>query len=70
VLLFCTDGVYEAMNAEGQEFTSDRVVEVVRASRDLPARGIVDAVFTAAADWRGETPSNDDMTAVAVKITL
>jgi sigma-B regulation protein RsbU (phosphoserine phosphatase) len=70
ILLFCTDGIYEAMNADGQEFTAERVVEVVRSARDLPARGLVDAVFRAVGDWRGETPPNDDMTAVAVKMTL
>jgi sigma-B regulation protein RsbU (phosphoserine phosphatase) len=70
VFAFCTDGVFEAMNARGQEFTAERLLEVVRASRDQPAKAIVDAIFTAVADWRGDTPPNDDMTAVAVKITL
>jgi hypothetical protein len=30
---------------------------------------MVEAIFTAVAVWRGETPPNDDMTAVAVRIT-
>jgi phosphoserine phosphatase RsbU/P len=70
VFVFCTDGVFEAMNAHGEEFTAERLVEVVRASRDLPAKGVVEAIQTAVAAWRGETPPNDDMTAVAVRITL
>ena len=57
------------MNAEGGEFTSERLIEVVNASRDLPAKGIVEAIFKAVAKWRGETPPNDDMTAVVVRIT-
>jgi phosphoserine phosphatase RsbU/P len=69
VFLFCTDGVHEAMNALGQEFTADRVADVLRASCDLPARGIVDAVFDAVTEWRSGTPPNDDMTAVAIRIT-
>jgi sigma-B regulation protein RsbU (phosphoserine phosphatase) len=69
VFVFCTDGVFEAMNAEGGEFTGERLIEVVSASRDLPAKGIVEAIFKAVADWRGETPPNDDMTAVVVRIT-
>src|ERR687897_700794 len=52
VFVFCTDGVFEAMNAQGQEFTGDRLLEVVRASRDLPAKAIVEAIFTAVAEWR------------------
>ena len=39
------------------------------ASRDLPAKGIVEAIFDAVAEWRGDTPPNDDMTAVVVRIT-
>ena len=69
VFAFCTDGVSEAMNADGGEFTGERLIEVVSASRDLPAKGIVEAIFKAVAEWRGETPPNDDMTAVVVRIT-
>ena len=69
VFVFCTDGVFEAMNAEGGEFTGERLIDVVSASRELPAKGIVEAIFKAAAEWRGETPPNDDMTAVVVRIT-
>jgi sigma-B regulation protein RsbU (phosphoserine phosphatase) len=70
VFVFCTDGVFEAMNEVGQEFTAERLLDVVRESGHLPARGIVDAIFAAVAAWRGEAPANDDMTAVAVRMTL
>jgi sigma-B regulation protein RsbU (phosphoserine phosphatase) len=67
--VFCTDGVFEAMNAEHQEFTAARLVEVVSRSRDLAPKGIVDAIFDAVTVWRGDAAPNDDMTAVAVKLT-
>jgi sigma-B regulation protein RsbU (phosphoserine phosphatase) len=70
VFAFCTDGVYEAMNGAGQEFTAEQLLEVVRRSRDLTAKAIVDNIFAAVTEWRGDTPPNDDMTAVAVKLTL
>ena len=69
VLVFCSDGVSEAMNGAAQEFTSERLMEVVGRTRTLTAQQIVDAIFDAVAQWRGDTPPNDDMTAVAVKIT-
>jgi len=69
VFVFCTDGVYEAMNADAAEFSVERLLDVVAASRDLPAKGIVEAIFKAVAEWRGETPANDDTTAVVVRIT-
>jgi phosphoserine phosphatase RsbU/P len=68
--VFCTDGVFEAMNEQGQEFTGERLLEVVRGARDQPAKAIVDAIFKAVAEWRGDTPQNDDMTAVAVRMTI
>ncbi len=69
VYVFCTDGVFEAMNARGQEFTASRLLDVVGRSRELPAAKIVNAIFQAVSEWRGDTPPNDDMTAVAVRIT-
>ena len=69
LFVLCTDGVYEAMDAQGQEFTAARLLEVVAELRDKPAREVVDGVFAAVHAWRGETAPNDDMTAVAVRIT-
>jgi sigma-B regulation protein RsbU (phosphoserine phosphatase) len=69
VFVFCTDGVYEAANEQGGEFGARRVCEVVGAHRQEGARVIVDAIFEAAAAFRGAAPQHDDMTAVAVQIT-
>jgi sigma-B regulation protein RsbU (phosphoserine phosphatase) len=69
IYVFCTDGVFEAMNELGQEFTASRLVDVVARSRELPAKKIVDAISQAVAEWRGDAPPNDDMTAVVVRIT-
>ena len=69
VFVFCSDGVSEAMNDAGQEFTSERLIEVVESVHNLPAQQIVDAVVAAVEEWRAGAPPNDDMTAVAVKIT-
>jgi phosphoserine phosphatase RsbU/P len=69
VFVFCTDGVFEAMNENSQEFTAARLIDVVTRSRDLPSKGIVEAIFAAVAEWRGDAPPNDDMTALAIRIT-
>jgi sigma-B regulation protein RsbU (phosphoserine phosphatase) len=69
VYVFCTDGVFEAMNARGEEFTAARLVDVVSGARNLPAAKIVAAIFQAVAEWRGDAHPNDDMTAVVVRIT-
>ncbi len=69
LFVFCTDGVFEANDALGREFGADRLLDVVRAERQKPPLEVVDAIFAAVQDFRGDTPPNDDMTAVALKIT-
>ena len=68
VILFCSDGVFEANDARGREFGVERLSQVVLDSRTQPARAIVEEVFTAVADFRGEARAKDDMTVVAIKI--
>jgi phosphoserine phosphatase RsbU/P len=69
VFVFCTDGIFEALNEEGAEFGASRLADVVSRTRDQSARAIVDAIFEETASFRGTRPQGDDMTAVAVKIT-
>jgi sigma-B regulation protein RsbU (phosphoserine phosphatase) len=69
VFVFCTDGIFETLNHENDEFGARRVCEIVRAHRHETARAIVDAIFDATIRFRGHAPQDDDMTAVAVKIT-
>ena len=69
VYVFCSDGVYDAADGGGREFGYERTVKVVAENRDKPAREMVDAIFTAVKAFRGDTAPNDDMTAVAVRMT-
>ena len=67
--VFCTDGVFEANDALGREFGAERLLQIVHDMRSQSAREIVDAIFAAVQEFRADTPPNDDMTAVALKIT-
>lgn len=69
VFAFCSDGVFEAFNEEGQEFGAHRLIDVVHATRTQTARQIADAIFDAVHEFGGNAPQNDDMTAVVVRIT-
>lgn len=69
VFVFCTDGVFEANDALGREFGASRLLSVINETRHKSARELVDAVFDAVQAFRGDTAPNDDMTAVALKIT-
>jgi sigma-B regulation protein RsbU (phosphoserine phosphatase) len=69
VYVFFSDGVSEANDALGREFGYDRLLAVIRETRHESARAIVDTIFSAVQAFRGDTPPNDDMTAVALRIT-
>jgi sigma-B regulation protein RsbU (phosphoserine phosphatase) len=69
LFVFCTDGIFEAADAEGKEYGATRLCDVVGENRKATAREIVDAIFDSVILFRGTAPQADDMTAVAVKIT-
>ena len=69
VFVLVTDGVTEAQDALLREFGSERLLAVIDQMHERPAREIVDAIFSAVGDFRGDTPPNDDTTAVVVRIT-
>ena len=69
LFVFCTDGVFEANDPLGREFGAERLLEVIGEARQKSARELVDAIFAAAQTFRADALPNDDMTAVAIKIT-
>jgi len=69
VYVFCTDGIFEAVNETGREYGARPVIEIVKEMRAQSARAIVDAIFAGVVAFRGSASQNDDMTAVAVRIT-
>jgi sigma-B regulation protein RsbU (phosphoserine phosphatase) len=69
VFVFCSDGVSEAMNAAGEEFTPGRLLDVVAGARDQPASEIVARIAGAVEAHRAGFPPNDDTTIVALRIT-
>ena len=70
LFVFCTDGVFEASDAQGESSAPTGCWTVVEQTRDQARRARSSTrsspPFT---EFRGETPPNDDMTAVAVRIT-
>jgi sigma-B regulation protein RsbU (phosphoserine phosphatase) len=69
LFVFCTDGVYDASDGLQREFGAARLLQVVERTRDKTAREVIDAIFAAVQEFRGETTPSDDMTAVALKVT-
>ncbi|MHC4940829.1 MAG: SpoIIE family protein phosphatase [Planctomycetota bacterium] len=69
VLLLGTDGIWEAVNPQNEQFGQRRVAQVLQNNRDKSAREIVDAMMAELARFREGVPFHDDVTMVVMKIT-
>jgi phosphoserine phosphatase RsbU/P len=68
-LVLYTDGVTETLNAEGDEFGLDRMMQSVRASAIDGAQTIVRKIIEDVRDFTGSVPQNDDITLIAIRKT-
>jgi len=62
-----SDGIFEAKNAERDEFGDDRVVAVLRANHARSPREILDALRAELGTFTGSEPQDDDRTAILIK---
>jgi sigma-B regulation protein RsbU (phosphoserine phosphatase) len=67
VLVLYTDGITEAPNASGQEFSGARLADVVRAQGEQSPREINDAILQAVLRFSGREDPHDDLTLVTMK---
>jgi sigma-B regulation protein RsbU (phosphoserine phosphatase) len=67
VLLMYTDGVTEAINASEQQFTVERLAELVKDNAHLSATKMVEAIKQAVLSFAGDGAQFDDLTMIAIK---
>ncbi len=67
VLVLYTDGVSEAPNEEGKEFSGARLADAVRILHQRSAQEMNDGILEAVGRFAGDTPQRDDLTLVTVK---
>jgi sigma-B regulation protein RsbU (phosphoserine phosphatase) len=68
-LLLYTDGVTEALDANGDEFGPDRMIECVRTSAPEGAPAIITRIIDELRAFVGAQPQNDDITLIAIRKT-
>jgi sigma-B regulation protein RsbU (phosphoserine phosphatase) len=61
-VIFYTDGVTEAMNADEEEFGLKPLAELFRANPPKDPENATAAVFEAVNNFAGDTPQSDDIT--------
>ncbi len=66
-LLLYTDGINEAMNSEGDEFGTDRLLETFRRVAPNGAQAVVNALESAVKEFAGSQPQHDDITLLVVQ---
>ena len=64
-----TDGVYEAKNPKGEEFTVDRLRGLVDAWTEQSAAELVTSVSEAIDTFTDNCPKDDDLTLIAVEVS-
>lgn len=68
-LLLYTDGVTEALDANGDEFGPERMIECVRTSAPEGAPAIITRIIDELRVFVGAQPQNDDITLIAIRKT-
>ena len=67
LLVLFTDGVSEAMNASSEDFTEERLLDVIRRSRAKSCQEIIDTVLRAVEEHAAGTPQSDDITLLVLR---
>jgi sigma-B regulation protein RsbU (phosphoserine phosphatase) len=68
VLVMFTDGVSEAMNSKGEEFSEERLEEVVKALRNNSAHEILEGIKQEVQNFTQGNLQSDDITMVVLKV--
>ena len=64
-----TDGVYEAKNRKGEEFTVDRLRQLVDAWMEQSAAEFITSVSEAIDTFTDNCPKDDDLTLIAIEVS-
>ncbi|HJR06416.1 MAG TPA: SpoIIE family protein phosphatase [Pyrinomonadaceae bacterium] len=67
VLVIYSDGISEADNARGAEYTEHRLAHLVRKNRNKTADELRQLIFTEIDNWTGGQERDDDQTVVIIK---
>ena len=67
-LVFLSDGITDAQNADGEMFGNERVVDLVRAHCQAGAADLASSILAAVSRFQGEAERFDDETVVVLRV--
>jgi phosphoserine phosphatase RsbU/P len=68
-LVVFSDGVAEALNPDGREFSDDQLLSCVQASRGLSAAGLLKRILATVDEFSAGVPQRDDLTVLVLRFT-
>jgi phosphoserine phosphatase RsbU/P len=69
ILIAYSDGLIEPENVYGEEFSTERLIDVATRNKDASPNVIAEAMMQAAEDWSGSPEQADDMTVVVMRFS-
>ena len=67
MLVLLTDGFYEAVGADSDQFGEQRVTHFIQKHIDQPLAGLINSLDQQINDFIGDNPQADDLTAVLIR---
>ena len=67
-IVFVSDGILDADNAEGESYGEDRLSTMLCAHRDRPAQEIADAILSDVSRFQGDHDRFDDETIIVLRV--
>lgn len=67
LIVFISDGVTDALNAENEIFGNDRLLEFIEKNADMPAQAFCDKLLATVREFTGATEQFDDFTVMVLK---
>ena len=67
-VVFCTDGIVEALNNQNKMFSFERLLKVVQESKSLTAEALLKDIIDSVEEFTGDTAQYDDMTIIVLQV--
>jgi len=67
IVILATDGLWEAMNKQGEMYGKERIYKVIQRNYNLSAKKMIDSIMDSVEDFTGSKTPEDDMTMVIIK---
>ena len=64
-----SDGITECINSKQQEFSPERLMDLVEEGRNFPLRKLLELIEHRLHQWKGDNTFEDDVTLLAIEIT-